>query len=188
MDSMKRTKRFNYLVLILVIIGFFSGCAFMENRQREVRLSNSIPEIENSREVKVLTVFFGLDNALPRQARIFYKDAVGMDGMPIVFSHELDPNTLDASDFEVNTKNGQIFPVEAVSLLPAEEEFELRTVLLIGEYGNHPDNPPTQLTVVDDLMTRTGVNYKGQIKGIIPLEAGPTLSYAEYFSIDENYP
>ena len=111
-----------------------------------------------------------------------------MDGMPVVFSHEVEPNTLDASDFEVTTKNGETFPVEAITLLPAEEEFELRTVLLIGEYGNHPNNPPIRLEIVDDLMTRTGVNYKGQNKEIIPLEAGPILSYAEYFSFDENYP
>ena len=59
--------------------------------------------------------------------------------MPLVFSHELDPNTLDATDFAVTTQNGSIFEVEAASFLPANEEFELRTVLLIGEYGTYPD-------------------------------------------------
>ncbi|NQZ76895.1 MAG: hypothetical protein HRT61_12460 [Ekhidna sp.] len=171
-----------------MLFSIASGCAFVENRQREVKLSASVPEIEKSREVKILTVFFGLDNALPRQARIFYKDGFGKDGMPVVFSHEIEPSSLDASDFSITTKSGEVYPVEAVTLLPAEEEFELRTVLLIGDYGNHPENPPLQLEIVDDLMTRTGVNYKGQSQKVIPLEQGPILSYAEYFTFDETYP
>ncbi len=185
---MKNNLQFSQLILIVILTGIFSGCTFVDNRQRVVRLSTSVPEIEKSREVKILTVFFGLDNALPRQSRLLYENAYGKDGMPVVFSHELDPSTLDASDFEVTTKNGEVFPVEAVTLLPAEEEFELRTVLLIGEYGNHPNNPPVQLKIVDDLMTRTEVNYKGQSKEVIPLEEGPILSYAEYFTLDEDYP
>ena len=52
--------------------------------------------------------------------------------MPLVFSHELEPNTIKASNFEVTTAKGDLFQVEAASLLPANEEFELRTVLLIG--------------------------------------------------------
>ena len=68
---MKRNKRFNYLMLLFVIIGIFSDCTFVENRQREIKLSTSVPEIEKSREVKILSVFFGLDNSLPLQARIF---------------------------------------------------------------------------------------------------------------------
>jgi hypothetical protein len=88
----------------------------------------------------------------------------------------------------VTTKNGNVFSAGAVTLLPAEEAFELRTVLLIGEYGNYHDNPPVSVEIVGDLMTRAEVNYKGQKKGVIPLEEGPILSYAEYFTIDEDYP
>jgi len=190
-------KRLHLQLLRFFVISFFiveilSGCNTLQkysyNRKREIRLSDSIPEIDKTREVKILTVFFGLDNALNRLSRFLYKNAPGQDGMPIVFSHELDPSTLDAADFEVTTQNGEVFQIEAVTLLPAEEEFELRTVLLIGEYGNYPDNPPVLLKVVDDLMTRTGVNYKGQSKEVIPLEEGPILSYAEYFTLDEDYP
>ncbi|MDX1935011.1 MAG: hypothetical protein SFU56_20625, partial [Capsulimonadales bacterium] len=117
-----------------------------------------------------------------------YRNAPGKDGMPIVFSLEVDPATLDASDFQVTTKNGSKFNVEAVTLLPAEEEFELRTALLIGEYGNHPDNPPVSVSIVGDLMSRTGSNFKGQSKTVIPLAEGPVLSYAEYFTFTKDYP
>ena len=173
-------------------IGIMSGCNKVQqlnnNRNREVQLSNSVPDIDKSREAKILSVFFGLDNALNQLSRFLYKNAPGQDGMPVVFSHELDPSTIDASDFAVTTQNGDVFSIEAVTLLPAEEAFELRTLLLIGEYGNHPDNPPVSFKVVGDLMTRTGVNYKGQRKEVIPLEEGPILSYAEYFTFDEDYP
>ncbi len=154
----------------------------------EILLSETIPEIDSTREAKVLTAFFGLDNALNQRSRLLYENAPGQDGMPLVFSHEIDPNTLQGADFEVLTKNGDLIQVEYATLLPANEEFELRTVLLIGEYGNHPDNPPVSVTIIGDLMSRTGSNFKGQTIKVIPLEEGPILSYAEYFTFDEDYP
>jgi hypothetical protein len=177
-------------VLITFAVVFISvaGCKMVQNLQREVKLSKSVPAIDKTREAKILTAFFGLDNALTQRARALYKHAPGKDGMPIVFSLEVNPTTLDASDFQVSTKNGSKFNVEAVTLLPAEEEFELRTALLIGEYGNHPDNPPVLVTIVGDLMSRTGANFKGQTKEVIPLAEGPILSYAEYFTLTEDYP
>jgi hypothetical protein len=108
--------------------------------------------------------------------------------MPVVFSQEVDPSSLDNSDFEVITKNGDKFDVEFVTLKPANEEFELRTVLFIGEYGECPDNPPATVRIVGDLLSRSGQNYKGQSLNVIPLPEGPLISYAEYFNIDDDYP
>jgi hypothetical protein len=181
----------NYIrVLIVFAVVFISmaGCKIVKNLQREVKLSKSVPAIDKTREAKILTAFFGLDNGLTQRARALYKHAPGKDGMPVIFSLEVDPTTLDASDFQITTQNGSKFNVEAVTLLPAEEEFELRTALLIGEYGNHPDNPPVLVTIVGDLMSRTGANFKGQTKEVIPLAEGPILSYAEYFTFTEDYP
>lgn len=195
---MKRLKSPSKLMLLLVLTTvLLSGCAVttiaivnaVKNKKRSpFKLSDSVPEIDKTREAKILAVFFELDNDLPKRSRSLYKEAPGKDGMPIVFSLEVDPSTLDASDFKITTKNGSTFGVEAVTLMPAEEEFELRTALLIGEYGNHPDNPPVALEIVGDLMSRTGVNFKGQTKEIIPLPEGPILSYAEHFSFTEDYP
>ena len=176
-----------------MVLGILAGCSpngrnnSLRNRQ-QIRLSESVPEIDKSREANILTAFFGLDNALPQRARALYIHAPGQDGMPLVFSLEIEPSTLEGSDFEVTAQDGTVFDVEAASLLPANEEFELRTVLLIGEYGNCPDNPPVSVKIVGDLMSRTGVNFKGQVKEVIPLAEGPILSYAEYFTIDEDYP
>lgn len=144
---MKTIMPFIQFVVILILTAIFISCG----HRREIRLSASVPEVDKSREAKILTAFFGLDNGLPQQARAFYKNAPGQDGMPIVFSLEVDPSTLDPTDFKVTTKDGTVFEVEAVTLLPAEEEFELRTALLIGEYGNHPDNPPTSVKIVGGL-------------------------------------
>lgn len=178
--------------ILILVAGIISACSDLNNpgnrNPREIYLSASVPDIDKTRETKILTAFFGLDNGLSQRARAIYWNAAGQDGMPLVFSHELDPNTLEGSDFAVTSQDGTVFEVEAASFLPANEEFELRTVLLIGEYGNHPDNPPVSVEIVGDLMARTGQNFKGDSISVIPLEEGPVLSYAEYFTIDEDYP
>lgn len=163
----------------------FGACSLFAPKIKE---SASVPEIEKSREARILTAFFGLDNGLTRQTRVIYRKAPGKDGMPLVFSHELDPNTIQGSDFEITTAKGNVIQVEYASLQPANEEFELRTVLLIGEYGSYPDNQPISVKIVDDLKSRSGINYKGKSIEVIPLEAGPILSYAEYFTLDKSYP
>lgn len=107
--------------------------------------------------------------------------------MPIVFSHEIDPKTLDASDFQIKTQKGDILGIEHVSYRPAVEEFELRTLLLIGEYGNHPDNEPIEVEIVGELKSRDGQDLKGQKIAVTPLLDGPFISYAEYFMLDDQY-
>jgi hypothetical protein len=180
-------KRILYIVLTSIVI--LVGTAFIYTSYfRKIKLSDAIPEIDKSHEANVLTAFFGLDNALTLQAMLLYYKAPGKDGMPLVFSQEVDPSTLDNTDFEVITKNGEKFDVEFVTLKPANEEFELRTVLLIGEYGNHPDNPPDSVKIVGDLLSRSGQNYKGQTLKVIPLPEGPIISHAEYFTFDDDYP
>lgn len=175
------STRASLLIFTLSLV----GCSIFVPKIKE---SKSVPEIDKTRETKILTAFFGLDNGLTAQTRVIYRKAPGKDGMPLVFSHELDPNTIQGSDFEVTTAKGDVIVVEAASLLPANEEFELRTVLLIGEYGSYPDNQPVSVKVIDDLMSRTGHNYKGESIEVIPLEEGPILSYAEYFTFDKDYP
>ena len=78
--------------------------------------------------------------------------------------------------------------VSVVTLRPAREAFELRTVLLIGEFGDHPDDEPIEVTIIGDLFARSGQNFKGQKVSVTPLEKGPFLSYAEYFKFEEDYP
>lgn len=158
------------------------------NQNADYNLSDKIPEIDNIREVKILSAFFGLDNDLPKSAFGISPKAPSKDGMPIVFSHELKPSTLDASDFKITSKNGEIHEVDVVTFKPAIEAYELRTVLLIGNYGDAPDNEPVEVEIIDELLARSGQNYEGHKISVTPLNQGPFLSYAEYFSIDDEYP
>lgn len=182
---MKTSSSLTRLATSIFVIAILAGCS---NLAPKILESDKVPEIDKTREAKMLTAFFGLDNGLTGQTIVIYRKAPGKDGMPLVFSHELDPGSLDGSDFEVITQKGDVIPVEFASLLPANEEFELRTVLLIGEYGSYPDNQPVSVKVIDDLISRTGHNYKGESIEVIPLEEGPILSYAEYFTFDKDYP
>ena len=170
----------------LFIIAICSFCAC--NNSSDYTLSERIPQIDKTREAKVLSAFFGLDNALPKTAIGISPKAPGKDGMPVVFSHELEPSTLDAADFKVKTKNGKTFEVDIVTLKPAIEAFELRTVLLVGNFGNAPDNEPIEVEIIGELLARSGQNFNGQKVAVTALNDGPFLSYAEHFKIDDTYP
>lgn len=175
-------------IISIAFVTLLASLIFYSTYVRRVKLSKTIPISDTTREAKVLTAFFGLDNSLPLQATLLYYKAMGKDGMPIVFSQEIDPLSLNNQYFEVITSNNEIFEVEYVTLKPANEEFELRTVLLIGEYGNHPENPPDSVRITGDLQSRSGQSYMGQAVKVIPLPEGPIISYAEYFIIDKDYP
>lgn len=175
-------KNLRSTLFTLVVV--FVGCGQVP----DYILSDTIPPIDKTREAKMLSAFFGLDDGLTQRARLIWRKAPGKDGMPIVFSHEIDPETLDASDFQVKTQQGDIRAVEFVSYKPAVEEFELRTILLIGDYGESPDNEPAEVEIVGELKTRDGQELKGQKIVVTPLKEGPFISYAEYFKIDDEYP
>ena len=94
------------------------------------------------RKAKLLSAFFGLDNGLPPiSGGVICEGAGGKDGMPVVFSHEIDFRTMQAGDFRVTTASGQIGTITCVTLAPADDTGELRTVLLVGEYGSAEDEP-----------------------------------------------
>lgn len=173
-----------YQLLLLLMMCSFCAC----NNSTDYVLSNRIPQIDKTREAKVLSAFFGLDNALPKSAIGISRKAPGKDGMPVIFSHELEPSTLDETDFRIKTSKGEFHEVDVVTLKPAVEAFELRTVLLIGDYGDAPDNEPVEVEIVGDLMARSGQNFRGQKIAVTPLNQGPFLSYAEHFTIDDVYP
>jgi hypothetical protein len=101
--------------------------------------------------------------------------------MPVVFSHTLDPDTLQSEDFEVVTQAGNIRTPKCVTLRPARDPGELRTVLLIGEFGDSPDNPPVSVKVVGDLLSDGAppVNFNGTRTNVTPLAVGPSMVLAE---------
>ena len=143
----------------------------------------------NSQPARLLSAFFGLDNGLPFGANLFCLGASGQDGMPVVLSHTIDPETLQPEDFQIVTRSGAVRTPHCVTLRPAQDPGELRTVLLIGEFGDASDDPPVSVHVVGDLLSdgKTGdrVNFRGTQTQVTPLEAGPSLVLAEVVSEDE---
>jgi len=144
--------------------------------------SNNLAAVDGSdQEARLVSAFFGLDNDLPFGANRLCFGASGKDGMPVVFSHTLDPDTLQAEDFEVVTQSGGHRTPDCVTLRPAEDPGELRTVLLIGELGNSPDDPPVAVKVVGDLLSdgAPAVNFNGTRTDVTPLAEGPSMVLAE---------
>lgn len=190
-SSLLTNLHFNLLMMSKlrpVLFLFLALSISCQQRLPEYVLSEKVPPIDKTRKAKMLSAFFGLDDALPQRSRLIWIKAPGKDGMPIVFSHEIDPATLDASDFQIKTTKGDIRGVEHVSYRPATEEYELRTLLLIGHYGEYPDNEPAEVEIIGELKTRDGQELKGQKIAATPLMDGPFISYAEYFMLDDQYP
>ena len=125
-------------LLRLFTIIFLFSCNKKEEPQEQVK-NNSIEEysaadtlVEIDEEIQdtLVSAFFGLDNALP--SLILCNQQVGMlDGMPVNFKFPLDASSLSETDFEVLDSLGNIHTPICVSLAPANENGENRTVLLL---------------------------------------------------------
>lgn len=137
-------------------------------------------EHPDGRSAELLSAFFGLDSSLPSALYFVSGESTGgKDGMPVVFSHELDMSTLQAGDFKVTTESGKVGEVSVVSLSPANDPGEWRTVLLIGEYGSAEDQP-AEVEIVGNLLSIDGeINFKGTRVGVVRLEDGPSIALAQ---------
>lgn len=139
-----------------------------------------LPRESGQRYADLLSTFFGLDNALPFLANQICFGASQDDGMPVIFSTEIDHRTLQAGDFRVTTASGALGAVRCVTLLPATDAGELRTVLLVGELGTAVSDPPVRVEIVGSLHSADGsLNFRGAEIDVTPLELGPTLVMAE---------
>jgi hypothetical protein len=136
----------------------------------------------------IVSAFFGLDNALP--GLFCNQPGSLLDGMPVNFKFPLDVSSLSETDFEVLDRLGNIYTPNCVSLAPANENGENRTVLLLGEFGTALTNPPVEVRVVGDLFTIDAISGESacseiiNLKGItttnvIPLDDGPSLFFAQ---------
>ena len=102
---------------------------------------------------KMISAFFGLDNALDARR---YKDA---DGMPVTFSrrlHDTDAD-VDHTAFTVVTASGARLQPKRATTRPANAMAKRHTVLLIGEFGNDPEDPPVKVEMTGDLALPGGV-------------------------------
>ena len=136
-----------------------------------------------SQTARPLSAFFGLDNGLPVGVNRICQGAAGQDGMPVVLSQTVDAGTVQPEDFRIVTRSGVEHTPICSTLGPARDPGELRTVLLIGEFGDAADDPPMKVLVVGDLfsdgVTGERVNFRGTQTQVTPLDAGPSLVLAE---------
>lgn len=146
----------------------------------------TVTEVTNTvhadgRQAHLISAFFGLDNGLPKRVtdRVACKGAGGADGMPVIFSHEVDIATLEPGDFRITTQSGAVYTATCMTLAPADDPGELRTALLAGEYGSADDQPST-VEIIGNVLSLDGtVNFKGASVDVTELEAGPSLVWAE---------
>lgn len=130
----------------------------------------------------ILSSFYGLDDALPPTATTLCLGAAGEDGMPVVLRLPLPDDTIDESVFMVETTGDTATSILCATLAPATDGTELRTVLLVGEFGSAPADEPTRVTIVDSLLAADGTDLVGATFDMVtPLAAGPQLVVAERF-------
>ena len=133
---------------------------------------------------EILSAYHGLD-ALPMEIRLVCNNqGAGEDGLPVVFSTQLDNTSIKPEYFIVENAAGErIIPVCA-SLQPAVETLELRTVLLVGAFGS-PSAHPAAVEVVGEVLDSAGTSLKGlRTESITRLDSGPRVILAEYFPPD----
>ena len=175
----------NYIKgLTLVLFASIASLTILTvSADEQDKLGILTPETVESSVARLLSAFFGLDNKLPFRSNRFCLGASGQDGMPVVFSHTLNTETVNESDFEVETCSGEVYSPICVTLRPADDEGENRTVLLIGEFGNAETDPPERVSIVGDLHSDSEdskpLNFKGLYTDVIPLDSGPALILAE---------
>ena len=176
-------------VLRLSIIILLFSCNKKEDPQEQV--TNDCTGEYASEEIQdtLVSAFFGLDNALP-SLFLCNQQAGLLDGMPVNFKFPLDASSLSETDFEVIDSLGNIHTPICVSMAPADENGENRTVLLLGEFGTAVINPPVEVRVVGDLFTTDTlsgesvcsaiINLNGiTTTNVIPLADGPSLFFAQ---------
>ncbi len=183
-------------ILALSLLGFvIAGCGTVERlrliSEYEPVLSNASPvdttitKVTSNRDGRgrqagLISAFYGLDDGLPKVAdRGIWPGAGGTDGMPVILSHEIDHKTMQAGDFRVTTASGRVGEILAVTLAPADDKGEHRTVLFAGSFGSIHDQP-TKVEVIGNLLSIDGsLNFKGASVSVTPLEEGPSMVWAE---------
>ncbi|MEM7099270.1 MAG: hypothetical protein AAF541_13490 [Pseudomonadota bacterium] len=181
--------RFGRLALFVSWLAL-GGCSdgiskLASTQQTDATDMSSFPAASNA-GATLLSAFFGLDDAIPFLASYRICREFGhQDGMPVIFSKEIDINTLQAGDFQVALADDQTRVPGCVTPAPAEDFGEYRTILTIGDLGSF-NNPPISVTIVGNVISRDGqTNFRGTEIPVTPLESGPFLVRAESIPKDQ---
>jgi hypothetical protein len=119
---------------------------------------------------RMVSAFFGLDDALPLRATF-------QDGMPVTFSRRVN-EPIEPAAFTITTRSGKRLQPSFATTRPANDAAKRHTVLLIGELGDEPDDPPVKVTVTGHLSLAGGDDARGLSVEVTPLADGPSLVLA----------
>ena len=180
MKAMNQFKWSLALALPLLIGCSGDGITALSNSDSEDSTQISSYALATTDTAKLISAFYGLDDAIPFLASYRICGSFGhQDGMPVIFSKEVDIATLQAGDFSVTLKDGSKVAPGCVTPAPAEDPGEFRTMLMIGDFGSM-SNQPLSVEITGNLMSLDQqTNFKGAQVDVTPLEAGPTLVLAE---------
>jgi hypothetical protein len=169
----------------MVAVALSSGCATTSNEQGAPPPNTALDD----QPPRIVSAFFGLDDALPMRAARICLEAPGADGMPVTFSRRVVGSgfrdaEVSASAFTVITRSGAHKTPACATLAPAIESSERHTVLLVGDLGDATDDPPVRVEVTDSLPLADGADGRGLAVEVTPLEGGPTLVLAMGFGVE----
>ena len=134
----------------------------------------------------ILSAYHGLDQLPPVASVLCGFNVAGDDGMPVVFSTQLQVDSVVPESFLVIRSDGESVVPNCATLHPADEPLEQRTVLLTGDFGTFGETP-LRVEVTGPLLTFDGESLQGlSTEDITPLEDGPRVVLAERFAPDTN--
>lgn len=134
----------------------------------------------------ILSAYHGLDQ-LPVAANLLCGfNVAGDDGMPVVFSVQLQVDSVVPESFSVQRADGESVVPNCATLNPAMEPLEQRTVLLTGDFGTVGETP-LRVEVTGPLLASDGESLLGvSTEDITSLEDGARVVLAERFAPDTN--
>ena len=177
-NKMKNNSKLSVFSLCTAILGVAAlalvGCA-AKNTATPARTSLDM------NPPRMVSAFFGLDNEAPLKAMLLWWRAPGKDGMPVTFSRRVE-GPIDPTAFTVVTRSGARLHPGYATTRPANEPAEHHTVLLIGDLGNEPDDPPVKVEMTGHLALAGGADANGMSVPVTSLDEGPSLvlAYASY--------
>ena len=155
--------------------------AFMGLACAPQRLPESTRALEptplDEQPLRMVSAFFGLDNALGPRSALLWRSAPGMDGMPVVFSRRVE-KPIDPTAFTVVTRSGARLQPGFATTRPANGVDQRHTVLLIGELGSEPDDPPVMVEMTGRIAVAGDADPRGMSVPVTPLGDGPSLVLA----------
>ncbi len=191
MSAKARLVRITCSKLLFLPLLFAVGCSGvfdLSNAEPQDTTETTVapPDAALDSEVSLLSAFYGLDDALPPLAGLLVcRGARGDDGMPVIFSKELDLETLQAGDFRVVLEDGGSGEIVCVTPAPANDAGEIRTILMVGDFGSAA-NQPARVEIQGNLLSLDGrSNFRGAQVEVTRLEDGPSLVLAEIVPKEE---